>query len=280
LSPDGKTLAYVATVNGKSELYIRPLNGTTARRIAGTEGAAYPFWSADSKSIAFFNIRRLQRVEAAGGAPLTICDALTLGGGGAWLADGQVVFGLLDSPLFRVPSSGGKPVPLTTLNASRGEFAHYQPQILPEGRLLYWVRSDRPEYTGVYAATLSRPDERIKLLTSDATALYAALPDGKNYLLWISRSGGEYPQWSPDGRELFYVAGNKLMVVDLKISGDSVQPSAPRELFALPILETPVSPYDTPDGRRFLVRVPQQGSQPLTVIVNWPALLKNGAPAQ
>lgn len=38
-------------------------------------------------------------------------------------------------------------------------------------------------------------------------------------------------------------------------------------------------PYDaTPDGQRFLVRAtPGQAGQPLTVIVNWPALLKKGA---
>ena len=108
----------------------------------------------------------------------------------------------------------------------------------------------------------------------------AGFPDPRNKTR-ISMSGGEYPQWSRDGRELFYVApGNKLMAVNLKLGPDSVEPSAPRELFVLPALEiTTVSPYDAaPDGQRFLVRTTaQQGSQPLAVIVNWPALLKSGA---
>jgi hypothetical protein len=71
----------------------------------------------------------------------------------------------------------------------------------------------------------------------------------------------------------------KLMVVDLKLTADVVKPSAPRELFRLPAVDTGYSPYDTtPDGQRFLVRAtPEHGaSQPLTVIVNWPALLKEG----
>ena len=95
----------------------------------------------------------------------------------------------------------------------------------------------------------------------------------------ISSNGGRYPQWSPNGRELFYVApGNKLMAVSLKVGADSVEPAPPRELFVLPILEIGVSPYDTaPDGQRFLVRAtPPQASQPLTLIVNWPALLRKG----
>ena len=60
LSPDGKTVAYVATVNGKSELWVHPLDGTTARPLAGTENASYPFWSPDSKSVAFFDLANLK----------------------------------------------------------------------------------------------------------------------------------------------------------------------------------------------------------------------------
>ena len=66
------------------------------------------------------------------------------------------------------------------------------------------------------------------------------------------------------------------MTVSLKLGTDSVEPSAPRELFQLPAVDIGWSPYDTTaDGQRFLVRAaPQQAAQPLTVIVNWPALLK------
>ena len=96
----------------------------------------------------------------------------------------------------------------------------------------------------------------------------------------ISTGGGKYPQWDADARGLFYISlDNKLMAVSLKMGADTVQPSAPRELFPLPAVDDGWSPYDTAaDGLRFLVRAtPEQGaSQPLTVIVNWPALLKEG----
>lgn len=75
---------------------------------------------------------------------------------------------------------------------------------------------------------------------------------------------------------------NKMMAVSLKLGVESVEPSAPRELFALPVLDNGWPPYDTaPDGQRFLVRAtPGQAGESLTVIVNWPELLKKGGGEQ
>ena len=97
-----------------------------------------------------------------------------------------------------------------------------------------------------------------------------------------STDGGQYPEWGAGGRELFYVApDNKLIAVDLAFTPDGVRRSVPRALFTLPIIDNGWPPYDTIDGQRFLVRaVPQGASPPLTVIVNWPALLKKGAAGQ
>ena len=118
------------------------------------------------------------------------------------------------------------------------------------------------------------------------------LPDSRCWHCWVAQgfinsdcsSYDLIMQRSAGGPELFYVSPDfKLMAVNLKLGADSVEPSTPRELFPLPAVESGWSPYDTaPDGQRFLVRaIPQQqASQPLTVIVNWPALLKKGAAAQ
>jgi hypothetical protein len=100
----------------------------------------------------------------------------------------------------------------------------------------------------------------------------------------ISTGGGMYPAWGASGREVYYVSPDfKLMAVSLKLGTDFVEASAPRELFPLPGVENGYSPYEpAADGQRFLVRAtpPQQTAEPLTVIVNWPALMKKGAASQ
>ncbi|HUD98968.1 MAG TPA: winged helix-turn-helix domain-containing protein [Bryobacteraceae bacterium] len=189
LSPDGKTVAYVATDHGKAALWVQPLDGATARVLAGTEDAGWPFWSPDSKSIAFFAHGKLQRVNLAGGVPQTICD-IGQARGGSSTEDGRILFGGWNSGLFQVAASGGRPSSLTTLDASRGEVFHYWPQMLPGGRFLYFVRSTNSENSGVYAASLAKPRERVQLLATDTNALYAPAADGvhnnrKGYLLWL-----------------------------------------------------------------------------------------------
>jgi Tol biopolymer transport system component/DNA-binding winged helix-turn-helix (wHTH) protein len=188
LSPDGKTAAYIATNHGKAALWVQPLDGATARVLAGREDAGLPFWSPDSKSVAFFGQGKLQRVYLAGGTPQTICEVHARGG--SWSDDGRILFGGWNSGLFQVAASGGQPSSLTTLDASRGEVFHYWPQVLPGGRFLYFVRSTKRENSGVYAASLAKPRAPVQLLATDTNALYAPAVDGdrdnrKGYLLWL-----------------------------------------------------------------------------------------------
>ena len=184
LSPDGRIAAYVASVDGKIGLWVSPLDGSSAKPLPGTDAAAFPFWSADSKSIAFFSLGKLRRVEILGGAPVPICD-VNNGRGGAWTSDHRILFGSLADGLFEVPDVGGVSASqMTTLDTSRGEAAHRWPQVLPGGRFLYWVQG-RAEVQGVYAASLAKPADGARLVSAEANGLYAPGSDGRGYLLWL-----------------------------------------------------------------------------------------------
>ena len=75
LSPDGRSLVFVASGDGPPRLWLRPLDQTEARPLAGTEGATSPFWSPDSRSIGFFAAGKLLRLDVAGGAPQVLATA-------------------------------------------------------------------------------------------------------------------------------------------------------------------------------------------------------------
>jgi Tol biopolymer transport system component len=135
LSPDGRQLAFVASVDGTPHLWLRSLDSLTAGRINGTEGAAGPFWSPDSRSIGFYAGGKLKRVNIAGGELQNLCDAAGFGGG-SWNRDGVILFSPVyagESGLMRVPANGGTPTPVTTLDPAHGETNHAWPQFLPDG---------------------------------------------------------------------------------------------------------------------------------------------------
>ncbi len=135
LSPDGKRLAFtVFDAAGQVSLWIRDLDADAAQPVSGTESARFPFWSPDSRTVAFFADGKLKKREPDGTAILKICDAAG-GVGGTWNRDGTIVFAPSPtSGLFRVSAAGGKPEAVTKLDAARHEVAHRYPSFLPDGR--------------------------------------------------------------------------------------------------------------------------------------------------
>ena len=149
LSPDGRRLAFVAARNGRKQLWVLVFATATQQALAGTDGAAHPFWSADNLHLGFFADGKLKRIPASGGAPQVLADA-PMGLGGTWNENGVIVYAPnSNTPLYRLPSTGGTPEPLTRLDRSEREVSHRWPAFLPGGqRLLYFALSAQAGVTG------------------------------------------------------------------------------------------------------------------------------------
>jgi Tol biopolymer transport system component len=164
MSPDGRTVAFVGTTpTGKTELWLRPFDEPEAGAVPDTEGAAFPFWAPDSKSLGFFQQGKLKRMEIESRTIRTVTDAPN-GRGGTWNRDGVILFAAEGrGPLYRVPDSGGEPTVVTAFDAERDETSHRFPYFLPDGQRFTFLAIEGDDPGGTVWARSLDSDERTLL---------------------------------------------------------------------------------------------------------------------
>ena len=173
VSPDGRRLAFVApSSDGANLLWVRSLDSLSAQSLNGTDGAAYPFWSPDSRFIGFFANGRLKKIEASGGPPITLCAAEGVYTSGTWNRDGVIVFAGGAPPLRRVAATGGEPTPLMKLDQANGESQQRLPSFLPDGRhFLYYSQASNVAHGGVFVGSLDSKEGK-RLFWGESGAEY------------------------------------------------------------------------------------------------------------
>jgi serine/threonine protein kinase len=190
ISPDGSKLAFTARdASGKVLLWMRPIDSLTAQPLPGTDGAAFPFWSPDSRFIAYFAQQKLLKIAASGGPPQTLCDTEGIRGG-TWSQDGTIVYNAgAGRTLSRVSSAGGQSSEFMRL--TKEQTGYEFPWFLPDGRhFLFYSLAASEAVAGVYVSSLDAAAESTRLVGADSAAVYDAL---SGHLLFV-RQGTLFAQ--------------------------------------------------------------------------------------
>ena len=209
-APDGRHLAFLRMAGGP--LWLRALDSEKPAEMPDTAGASAFFWSPDSQWVAFFVDGKLKKIRPAGGQPQTM-GALPELQEGAWGSDGDILFRPSNrDALFRLPASGGPPVPVTHLDKSRAENSHRGLQFLPDGRrFIFTARSAQRENNALYLGSLDSPSPK-RIMALDSNARFLPAHDGQPGVLVYYRDGGLVAQaFDPDRAA---VSGDPVPVLD------------------------------------------------------------------
>jgi serine/threonine protein kinase len=186
ISPDGTLLAFMATdQSGRERIWVRPLNSTSAYPLNDTEGALRPFWSPDSRYLAYSTgHNRLMKVPVGGG-PAQLIGEFDRVADGSWGRKGTIVFdgGATDN-LRMVAATGGEARAVTELDHEKGEIYHAWPEFLPDGEhFLFLSSSDSTSDASIYDLKIgsTSSDEVIDLFPVTSRVKYCE----PGYLIYV-----------------------------------------------------------------------------------------------
>jgi Tol biopolymer transport system component len=275
LSPDGRRVA-VTIQDQETQVWLYDLPRETLTRLTFEGNQNYnSVWTPDGKRIAF---------ESTKEGPLNIFWRLADGSGGlerlntseytnapmSWSPDGQLLAFIEVNPttqrdiwvLRMGDASPGSGQVRKAQPFLRTPFDETEPRFSPDGRWLTYISDESGRYE-IYVQPYPGPGGKWQ----------------------ISTEGGTEPMWNPNGRELFYRSGGKMMAVDI-----ATQPGftagTPRMLFegGYEPAPVPITNYDvSPDGQRFLMIKSNEQEQAaptqINVVLNWFEELKRRVPA-
>ena len=167
ISPNGRLIAFSGRdATNRIQLWVRPIDSTDARPLAGTDGASFPFWSPDSQALGFYSAARgrLERIDLAGGAPVVIARAGYVRGA-CWTPDGAVLYDTSQGgeQIMEVAIVGGTPRAVVQAVGARS------PWPLPDGRHFLYSNGSNRE---IHVASRDGSSDTV-LTDSSSQAIYA-----------------------------------------------------------------------------------------------------------
>jgi len=266
ISPDGRRVA-VGITEGETQLWLYDFSREAETRFT-FEGSVNlnPIWTPDGKRIAFQSSKEgppniyWQKADGSGGLE-RLTTAQNANVPMSWSPDGQLL------AFFEVHPSTQRDIWVLRMSDRKAEpflrtrFDESVPRFSPDGHWLAYISNESGRYE-IYVQPFPGPGGKWQ----------------------ISTEGGTEPAWNPNGRELFYRSGDKMMAVDI-VTQPSFAAGKPRMLFSGPYEPSPAtSPnYDVSmDGQRFLMLKPAEASEAaptqINVVLNWSEELKRRVP--
>ena len=200
ISPNGRYVTFAASdADTGPMLWLRRLDALEAKPLPGTENGECPFWSPDSKSIAFASDRYLKKIDIAGGPAVTLAPVQQGGArSGSWNRDGVIIYAPdWQSAIFRVSANGGESVPVTKLDLSKQETTHRWARFLPDGKHFVYTAGSRghgaeSELNAIYGASLDDPTPKL-ILRATSQAIFSG-----EHLLYMQGGALVAQRFDPD----------------------------------------------------------------------------------
>ena len=266
LSPDGRRLVVAVNPGDGLDLWVYDLAGRPPYPLTAEGRNSYPLWSPDGKRVVFRSVgggsRRLLQVAADGTTlnPELLLSSTRNGYPTSWSADGQEL-------IFLDASPGGSSLMSLPIEGQQ------EPRLLVQTQYAF-----RPGQHGASAAL--SPDGRWLAYVSGVTGgpeIWVRPYPGPGAPLRLSPSGGLEVVWGPEGRELFYLEGDKMMAVKIETEPRfRFQP--PELLFEGDYYHANPS-YDIgPDGRFLMIKLTEEPRSQINVVLNWFEELKRLVP--
>lgn len=258
LSHDGRRLAAAVPdpETGLTDIWVYDLVRHEGTRITfHPTDEIGPVWSSDDDRLVFTSNRNgrfdiYEKASNGTGDEVLVYASDTSKGVGSWSRDMRhLIFnsdGDVEGELWSLTLPDLKPARLL-----RTPFLLWDGQISPDGRFVAYMSGETRDRLEVYVQPF---------------------PSGVRRR--VSRAGGRWPRWGPDGRELFFVDDVSRTLMAMEVTAAGFEGVTPRPLFSLPSYLDPW--YNTHDGQRFLFAksVQEDSGAALTLVQNWPGLLR------
>lgn len=230
ISPNGQKLVFTATgADGKRRIWFRSLDALATYALPETEGAYGPFWSPDSRFVAFWEASMLKKIDVTDGRPVTLSDLTDLNffAGGTWNQQGVILISVINSDftvgLYRVSDKGGTPAPALPFDKSRHEKLQWYPQFLPDGRHFIYFSGNTDAGKGTISLGSLDSHQSRSLIDTESNVCYTA----PGYLVY-GRQGQETLFAQRFDLKKLQVTGEPITVLE----GVARAPDNPHSLFS------------------------------------------------